>query len=69
MIPSTLKSTFQTPTWSAALAASGTLPLTLAPSSGLLSAPVGGVVSIVSGQESESMLLLPAVSKAAAVNR
>ncbi len=65
--PSTWKSTFQMPTWSAAVAASGTVPLTVAPAGGLVRAPVGAVASIVSGQESESMLLLPAWSSAAAV--
>jgi hypothetical protein len=65
--PSIWKSTFQTPPLSEAVAVIGALPATVAPLSGLVRAPVGAVASIVSGQLSESMLLLPASSKAAAV--
>ena len=44
-----------------------TLPLTVEPEVGFVSTPLGGVVSILSGSAAATALLLPAVSKVAAL--
>ena len=63
VLPSTRKSTWATATLSDALADIGTLPLTLAPSAGVVRLTVGAVVSIVTSCVFTASAL-PALSKA-----